>query len=450
MPRVRVFISSTIDDLIAERSAVDTSLSETEIFDVVRTETLPAAEQSSRKVCLDGVATTELFVLIVGRRYGFVPPSNNPDQLSVTHLEYLEAKRLGRPVFAFLQDGVEPEEQVANLIKDIEDFNEGVFRKRWESVAALQHEVRRALLLWLLRQARSGTLTTERRALVDEAAKQKEVSTLPLLIEAPICSIPEEWIPSLVDELTRGCQRLLLPRPAVVNSRLDVLGEAALRITIRRGATAGAITVTPELVGVPAAGAPLQPRFLPVELEVSDSSSGSRVIAKILLSLTYLAAEDSLGALELLLSDTLDLEPAARSGRVLALAAYVSMAYGGHRAVDIANRMLELTRPESRVVDAGILALLAAQVRYERARARKAVAKVEQVAGRLLLFCLREDTAAGETWGQLGSVLKRCINPRDGSPTAGGGIRCSNNAPFQDCPLEAFGIGVARALLGVE
>src|SRR5689334_6230141 len=46
----------------------------------------------------------ELYVGLVGFRYGFVPPeSDNPQRQSIVMLEYRRAKELGKPTFMFLQ-----------------------------------------------------------------------------------------------------------------------------------------------------------------------------------------------------------------------------------------------------------------------------------------------------------------------------------------------------------
>ena len=41
--------------------------------------------------CLGDVASCDLYVLIVGHRYGFQPAEGNPEGLSITHLEGRQA-----------------------------------------------------------------------------------------------------------------------------------------------------------------------------------------------------------------------------------------------------------------------------------------------------------------------------------------------------------------------
>ena len=44
-----------------------------------------------RDSCLEDVAACDLYVLIAGHRYGFQPPEDNPEGLSITHLEFRRA-----------------------------------------------------------------------------------------------------------------------------------------------------------------------------------------------------------------------------------------------------------------------------------------------------------------------------------------------------------------------
>jgi hypothetical protein len=91
---MRVYLSSTLNDLRPERQAVKDSLSS--LHTVV--ESYDADEQSVRDSCLADVATCQLYVGIVGLRYGFIPPGETK---SITELEFDAAgeQRIERLVF---------------------------------------------------------------------------------------------------------------------------------------------------------------------------------------------------------------------------------------------------------------------------------------------------------------------------------------------------------------
>ena len=73
MNPLKVFISSTINDLSDQRDAIDESLSDTGVFEPVRVEKLAAQDNTSRHVCLREVAESDAVILLLGNKYGFVP-----------------------------------------------------------------------------------------------------------------------------------------------------------------------------------------------------------------------------------------------------------------------------------------------------------------------------------------------------------------------------------------
>ena len=56
-----------------------------------------------RDSCLADVDACDLYVLIVGYRYGFQPPGDNPERLSITQLEFRRAGQKGKPRVALLR-----------------------------------------------------------------------------------------------------------------------------------------------------------------------------------------------------------------------------------------------------------------------------------------------------------------------------------------------------------
>jgi hypothetical protein len=93
-----IYLSSTLNDLKAERAAVQKLLHERG-YGVKQSYT--ADERALVESCLADVASAAIYVAIVGLRYGFLPPGG---ELSTTELEYREARRLGKPCFVFLKD----------------------------------------------------------------------------------------------------------------------------------------------------------------------------------------------------------------------------------------------------------------------------------------------------------------------------------------------------------
>jgi len=90
----KVYVSSTIVDLEAERRAVIDWLVAAQ-HQVVHS--YRPNSHTVRDSCLADVDTCDVYVLIAGHRYGFQPPGDNPEQLSITQLEFRRAGQQGRP-----------------------------------------------------------------------------------------------------------------------------------------------------------------------------------------------------------------------------------------------------------------------------------------------------------------------------------------------------------------
>jgi len=107
----RVYVSSTLADLTEERRAV---------LDWLRLARHQAVDSylpdsnTVRESCLDDVAGCALYVLIAGHRYGYQPPQDNPEGLSITHLEFRRAGQRGIPRVALLRTSI-PDVRLSDL-----------------------------------------------------------------------------------------------------------------------------------------------------------------------------------------------------------------------------------------------------------------------------------------------------------------------------------------------
>jgi hypothetical protein len=97
----KVYLSSTYRDLIEQREAVYHALHELG-HDVVAMEEYVAADSRPVDKCLRDVANADVYVGVFAWRYGFVPDDDNPEELSVTEMEYRQAYRSGVPRLVFL------------------------------------------------------------------------------------------------------------------------------------------------------------------------------------------------------------------------------------------------------------------------------------------------------------------------------------------------------------
>src|SRR5262245_50582745 len=99
MAKKKVYVSSTFVDLKEHRLKVKEALERAQ-YDVESMEKYPAFDQRPKDKCLADVADCDYYVLILAHRYGFVPPADNPQKKSITHLEYKHAVTR-KPILAF-------------------------------------------------------------------------------------------------------------------------------------------------------------------------------------------------------------------------------------------------------------------------------------------------------------------------------------------------------------
>jgi hypothetical protein len=74
-----------------------------------------AGSDTVRDSCLEDVGTCDLYVLILGHRYGFQPAADNPEGLSITQLEFRRAGECGIPRVALLRTSV-PDVRTSDLL----------------------------------------------------------------------------------------------------------------------------------------------------------------------------------------------------------------------------------------------------------------------------------------------------------------------------------------------
>ena len=95
MPAPKVYLSSTLKDLEPEREAIRDVLGSY----VAVSHSYRSGEQDLIAHCLSDVADCDIFVLVLGMRYGHVPDAGfgNPKGLSITELEYEHALQSAVP-----------------------------------------------------------------------------------------------------------------------------------------------------------------------------------------------------------------------------------------------------------------------------------------------------------------------------------------------------------------
>ncbi|MBC7821117.1 MAG: DUF4062 domain-containing protein, partial [Planctomycetaceae bacterium] len=103
----KVMVSSTARDLPDHRQDVlDACLRQS--FDPIMMEHLPAMDANAIQASLDMVDEADIYLGIFAYRYGWVPGFDNPQQISVTEMEYRRAVERGIPRLIFFMHDDHP------------------------------------------------------------------------------------------------------------------------------------------------------------------------------------------------------------------------------------------------------------------------------------------------------------------------------------------------------
>ena len=193
----RVYVSSTIADLEAERQAVIDWLVAAQ-HQVVHS--YRPSSDTVRDGCLDDVGSCDVYVLILGHRYGFQPPEENPEGLSITHLEFRRAAQSGKPRVALLRTSI-PEVRLADITDP----------EKWARVLAFREEVTGAV-----RAAEFGDL----RGLVQQLSTG---------VQAELEKAQAERARQPGARVSGGWVVRLAPRPLFLAGREELLAELDAR-----------------------------------------------------------------------------------------------------------------------------------------------------------------------------------------------------------------------------
>lgn len=133
----KIFISSTVLDLANERTAAYNAVNKVGAFPVMSEKTMEAQSVNSLDVCISKVMESDIYVLILGGRYGWQPEGKE----SITELEYQTARSLNIPVLV-----INTTYQKEPLQKEFESRVEpNYFRKTVKDAFELEKELEKAL-----------------------------------------------------------------------------------------------------------------------------------------------------------------------------------------------------------------------------------------------------------------------------------------------------------------
>ncbi|HSK79624.1 MAG TPA: DUF4062 domain-containing protein, partial [Thermoanaerobaculia bacterium] len=146
LPRVRVMVSSTTQDLTSERDAAAAAVASFG-FEVLRAEVLGGVAASPRSVCIEMARNCDIFLLLIGRRYGFVL---SDEDVSVTEMEFrTAAKENPNKILVYVARDIDREPRLQRFLADLEQFDVGYFRTFFTDPSELASLVTKDIARWL-------------------------------------------------------------------------------------------------------------------------------------------------------------------------------------------------------------------------------------------------------------------------------------------------------------
>lgn len=133
----KIFISSTVNDLPNERIAAFKAVENIGAFPVMSEYTMEAQSVDSLTACLSKVMESDIYVLVLGGRYGWQPAGKE----SITELEYNTALQRKIPVLVF--NTYYPKEQLQAAFEA--KVNPNYFIKTVQNAFELQQELEKSL-----------------------------------------------------------------------------------------------------------------------------------------------------------------------------------------------------------------------------------------------------------------------------------------------------------------
>jgi Domain of unknown function (DUF4062) len=154
-----VMISSTVKDLDQERDATDRAIRGLRLTRF-RAETYGSRPHSPLKICASMATGCDIFILIIGERYGSIIESEG---ISVVEFEYNIA-RADDPekILVYVKDSIPREPRLAKFLDYVQDFTRGYFTSSFTTPEELYEQIQSDVVRWLTSRAKQPKPTDSR------------------------------------------------------------------------------------------------------------------------------------------------------------------------------------------------------------------------------------------------------------------------------------------------
>ena len=178
MEQLRVFLSSTQNDLQPERDSAEALVVAELGHQCQRAETFDAPGNSPEEVCRGLARSCDIYVGIFGLHYGYRVPRLS---ISATEMEYREARKADPgKVFIYVQEGEVLDADQKRFLEEVQSFSNGYFRHgKFTSCGELKEQIRRDVITWTTQKVREALQKQiELRALRDKVEHMSRVMEL--------------------------------------------------------------------------------------------------------------------------------------------------------------------------------------------------------------------------------------------------------------------------------
>jgi hypothetical protein len=142
------FISSTYRDLINERDKAIDTIDSLDSSKAIAMERISSNPNPPKDVCLAKLRNCDTLILILGTKYGSIDPE---EKISLTEIEYNEARFLHLPIFVFRKVNAEdewiPDEKNAGTRKKLENFKKSLDIEHYRTTFQTSEELARKIAI---------------------------------------------------------------------------------------------------------------------------------------------------------------------------------------------------------------------------------------------------------------------------------------------------------------
>jgi hypothetical protein len=243
--RLRVFVSSTMDDLVNEREAICRRLREFNFEPVNAENWLPSGQNSWERI-RSKIHSSDLCVLLLGERYGWIPTAGWGADLakSVTHLEFDEASKVGLTILPFakeLKDGTDHASEEAKkrdgFRKEVLDWAKYFRGPQFRNCFELAEQVGAAVIELISQQYQRGLI--EKRA----AARLQQATPA-----APVAPGRAIALPADLMDAVRG-RRAVILAGAGISLAAGLPSASAFALRLAQAADAAGTKLEESVVG---------------------------------------------------------------------------------------------------------------------------------------------------------------------------------------------------------